>query len=57
MSRWRPLQPHAAAAAAAAAAAVAAAAAAAAVASVKILRNGDEYAVYEPSRVSVLSVC
>ena len=25
--------------------------------SVKILRNGDEYAVYEPSRVRVLSVC
>lgn len=25
--------------------------------SVKILRNGDEYAVYEPSRVSVLSKC
>ena len=25
--------------------------------SVKILRNGDEYAVYEPSRVCVLSVC
>jgi hypothetical protein len=23
--------------------------------SVKILRNGDEYAVYEPSRVRVLS--
>ena len=25
--------------------------------SVKILRNGDEYVVYEPSRVRVLSVC
>ena len=25
--------------------------------SVKILRSGDEYAVYEPSRVRVLSVC